>query len=149
VRDVSDPPAGAGAAPRAAPGRRAWPVPYGLLAAYAGAAVVTAGLVLAAGTRHPAAALVAYGLLAAIVAAHTRPAAAVGVALIVWLFDDGFIIGRHAHLSWHGAADARWLIILLAAGAMGSMLGARIRAARPGPAPGDGTSVASGHTFRP
>jgi uncharacterized membrane protein YfcA len=92
--------------------------------------------------------MVAYGLLAAVVAAHTRPAAAAGVALPAWLFDDGFIIGRHAHLSWHGAADVRRLVILLAAGAVGSMLGARIRAARPGPAPGDGPSLAPDHAFR-
>jgi K+-sensing histidine kinase KdpD len=123
-------------------------VSYGLLAAYAGAAVVTAVVVLATGTRHPAAALVAYGLLAAIVAAHTRSAAAPGIALVAWLFYDGFIIGRHAHLSWHGAADVKRLAILLAAGAIGSALGARIRAARPGPAPGDGPPLAPDHASR-
>jgi hypothetical protein len=117
-------------------------VSYALLTAYAGAAVVTAVLVLATGVRHPAAALIAYGLLAAVVAAHTRAIAAPGIALVAWLFDDGFIIGRHAQLSWHGAADIRRLAILLAAGAVGSMLGARIRAAR------HGTSLASDHTFR-
>jgi hypothetical protein len=110
-------------------------VSYGLLAAYTGAAVVTALLVLAGGTRHTAAALVAYGLLAAVVAAHTRPAAATGVALVAWMFDNGFIIGRHAHLSWHGAADVRPLVVLLAAAAMGSVLGSRVRVAHGGPAP--------------
>jgi len=93
--------------------------------------------------------MVAYGLLAAVVAAHTRPAAAAGVALIAWMFDDGFIVGRHADLSWHGAADVRRLAILLAAGAMGSMLGSRIRAARQGQAHSDGPSLAPDRAFRP
>jgi len=93
--------------------------------------------------------MVGYGLLAAIVAAHTRPAAAVGVALVAWLFDNGFVIGRHAHLGWHGGADVRRLIILLAAGAVGSMLGSRIRAARSGQAPHDAPSLASDRVFRP
>jgi hypothetical protein len=129
--------------------RRCWSASSGLLAAYAGSAAVTAVVVVAGGTRHPAAAMVAYGLLAAIVAAHTRPAAAAGVALIAWLFDNGFIIGRHAHLSWHGAADIRRLVILLAAGAVGSMLGFHIRAARQGSAPGNGPSLAPDHASRP
>jgi hypothetical protein len=116
---------------RVAPGRRTggagaqhassaplcWSASSGLLAAYAGSAAVTAVVVLAGGTHHPAAALAAYGLLAAVVAASTRPAAAAGVALIAWMFDNGFIAGRHADLSWHGAADARRLAILLAAAA--------------------------------
>jgi hypothetical protein len=133
---------------RAPSAHHCWSASSGLLAAYAGSAAVTAVVVVAGGTRHPAAAMVAYGLLAAVVAAYTRPAAAAGVALMAWLFDDGFIIGRHAHLSWHGAADVRRLVILLAACAGGSMLGARIRAARQGPAPGDGPPLASDHAFR-
>jgi hypothetical protein len=145
---MSDRRAGAAVPLHASPARHGWPVSYGLLAAHAGAAVVTAVAVLATGTRHPAAALVAYGLLAAVAAAHTRPAAAPGIALVAWLFYNGFIIGRHAHLSWHGAADVKRLAILLAASAVGSMLGSRIRAARPRPAPGDGLSLASDHAFR-
>jgi hypothetical protein len=135
MRAVSDRRAGAAAPPYASPARHGWPVSYGLLAGYAGAAAVTAVLVLASGTRHPAAALAVYGLLAAVVAAHTRPSAAAGVALVVWMFDNGFIIGRHAHLSWHGDADVRRLVILLAAAAAGSVLGSRIRVARGEPAP--------------
>jgi hypothetical protein len=139
-----------GAAPSyASPARHCWSASSGLLAAYAGSAAVTAVVVVAGGTRHPAAATVAYGLLAALVAAHARPAAAAGVALVAWLFDNGFIVGRHAHLAWHGAADARRLVILLAAAAIGSTVGSRIRAARQGPAPGDGLSLAPDHALRP
>ena len=43
------------------------------------------------------------------------------------MFDNGFIAGRHAVLSWHGTADARRLAILLAAAA--AMLGSHIRRA--------------------
>jgi len=125
-----------GASPRQAPpARHCWPASSGLLAAYAGSAAVTAVVALAGGTRHPAAALAAYGLLAAVVAAATRPAAAAGVALTAWMFDNGFIVGRHADLSWHGAADARRLAILLAAAAAAAMLGAHIRRASHGPLP--------------
>jgi hypothetical protein len=141
--------AGGAGQPRAPSARHCWPASSGLLAAYAGSAAVTAVIVVAGGTRHPAAAMVAYGLLAAVVAAHTRPAAAAGVALIAWMFDDGFIVGRHADLSWHGAADVRRLVILLAAGATGGWLGSRIRAARRGPAPGDAPSLAPHHELRP
>src|SRR5215467_14310450 len=75
-----------GASPRHAPPvRQCWPASSGLLAAYAGSAAVTAVAALAGCTRHPAAALAAYGLLAAVIAASTRPAAAVGVALIAWM----------------------------------------------------------------
>ncbi|HYA53853.1 MAG TPA: hypothetical protein VEG33_22100 [Streptosporangiaceae bacterium] len=123
--------------------RHCWPASSGLLAAYVGSAAVTAVVALAGGTRHPAAALAAYGLLAAVVAASTRPAAAAGVALIAWMFDNGFIVGRHAELSWHGAADARRLAILLAAAAAAAMLGSHIRRfnQRLNPAPGQAIAV--------
>ena len=122
--------------------RHCWSASSGLLAAYAGSAAVTAVVALAGGTRHPAAALAAYGLLAAVVAASTRPAAAAGVALTAWMFDNGFIVGRHADLSWHGAADARRLAILLAAAAAAAMFGAYIRRASQGPLPAPGPATA-------
>jgi hypothetical protein len=125
-----------GASPQRAPSaHHCRPASSGLLAAYAGSAAVTAVVTLAGGTRHPAAALAAYGLLVAVVAASTRPAAAAGVALIAWMFDNGFIVGRHADLSWHGAADARRLAILLVASAAAAMLGCHIRGASQGPLP--------------
>lgn len=137
--------AGDASPPHASPARDCWPASSGLLAAYAGSAAVTAVVVLAGGTRHPAATLAAYGLLAAVVAASTRPAAAAGVALIAWLFDDGFIVGRHAVLSWHGTADARRLAILLAAAAAAAMLGSHIRRANQKLPPAPGQGIPDGH----
>jgi hypothetical protein len=96
------------------------------------------------GTRHPAAALVAYGLLAAVVAASTRPAAAAGVAVIAWMFDNGFIVGRHAVLSWHGTAEARRLAILLAVAA--AVLGSHIRRVNQKLAPVPGQGIPDGHS---
>ena len=144
MQAVSDRRPSAAHPPHTSSARPCWAVSYGLLAAYAGSAAVTAAVVLAGGTRHPAAALAAYGLLAAVVAARTRPAAAAGIALIAWMFDNGFIIGRHASLSWHGAADVRRLTLLLAVAAAASMLGPRIRAARHGPAAGPAPATGNG-----
>jgi hypothetical protein len=136
--------AGDASPPQASPTRYCWPASSGLLAAYAGSAAVTAVVVLAGGTRHPAAALAAYGLLAAVVAASTRPAAAAGVAVIAWMFDNGFIVGRHAVLNWHGTADARRLAILLAAAA--AMLGSHIRRVNQKLAPVPGQGIPDGHS---
>ena len=133
--------AGGANACHALPGRHCWSASSGLLAAYAGSAAVTAVVALAGGTRHPAAALAAYGLLAAVVAASTRPAAAAGVALIGWMFDNGFIVGRHADLGWHGSADVRRLAILLAVAMLGSRLRAPHQARFPPPPPGADTAV--------
>lgn len=35
-------------------------------------------------------------------------------AALGWLFVDGFILGRHAHLAWHGVADLTRVLLLLA-----------------------------------
>jgi len=59
------------------------------------------------------------------------------------MFDNGFITGRHADLSWHGAADARRLAILLAASAAAAMLGSHIRRASQGPLPAPGPAAAA------
>ena len=39
-----------------------------------------------------------------IIATRTTPAVALATARIVCMFDDSFIIGRHALLAWRGAA---------------------------------------------
>lgn len=117
----------------------AWPSPSAMLVTYAGAGVLTALIVVAGGTGHPAAGLTAFAILAVIVAMHARPVLAPAIAVVAWLFDDGFLIGRHAVLSWHGAADGERLAILFAAAAAGAAIGAVARARtarhrRPGPA---------------
>ncbi len=122
-------PAGTPRARRAA--HTLWPLSSALLAAYAGGGAVTVAAVVAGATRHPAAALVAYALLAGMICLGSRPLLVPAIAIIIWLFDDGFIVGRHADLTWHGAADLRRLAILLAAAAGGSAVGALLRRRTP------------------
>jgi hypothetical protein len=129
MRVVPDGLAGTAGTPSIAPASRPWPLSYALLAAFAGAAAVTAVAVLAGGTHHPAAGLVAYGVLAVLVAVRTRPAAVPGIAVIAWLFDDGFLLGRHGVLTWHGSADVWRLLILAALAAAASAFGSHVRAA--------------------
>jgi hypothetical protein len=107
-------PPGRAGAMRVTPASSSWPWPHTLLAAYLGAAAVTAVTAASGGTHHPAAGLVAYAVLAVVVAAGARPLVAPAVAVIVWLFDDGFLVGRHAQLAWHGSASA-WRLGLLVA----------------------------------
>jgi hypothetical protein len=110
-----------------------WPLSSALLAAYAGAAAVTVAAVVAGATRHPVAALTAYAVLAGAICLGSRPLLVPAIAIITWLFDDGFIVGRHADLAWHGAPDLRRLAILLAAAAAGSAVGAVLRRRQPPP----------------
>ncbi|HEY7432970.1 MAG TPA: hypothetical protein VH641_19785 [Streptosporangiaceae bacterium] len=126
-------PQGSASARRAANPR--WPLSSALLAAYTGGAAVTLAAIAAGATRHPAAALVAYGVLTGVLCLGSRPLLMPAIAIISWLFDDGFIVGRHADLAWHGAADVRRLAILLAAAAAGSTAGALLRRRHP---PGTG-----------
>lgn len=121
------------ARPRRGAGSPPWSWPLALLAAYAGAAVVTGVAAAAGGDRHPAAALAAYALLAAGACLPASPLVVPAAAAIAWLFDDGFMIGRHAILAWPGMAGLWRLAILLAAAAAGSALGAAARAHQPPP----------------
>lgn len=128
-----------------------WPPSYALLATFAAAIVVTAVVVLAGGTHHPAVALAAYAVLALVASLPAPLAVAPGSAAIAWLFDNGFIIGRHAVLSWHATADGERLGILLAAAMAGWALGtpARRRHRRAATAAGDAgvrASPPAGHT---
>lgn len=127
-----------------------WPLSSALLAAYAGGAAVTVAAVVAGATRHPAAAMVAYAVLAVLICLGSRPLLVPAIAIIIWLFDDGFIVGRHADLAWHGMADLRRLAILLAAAAASGAVGALLRRRQPPPgrsqpAAGDGTGPLSRH----
>ncbi len=130
-----------------------WPSSTGLLAAYCAAAAVTAGTVLAGATRHPA---IALGVLAAtvlIIATGTTPAVALTAAGIAWMFDDGFIIGRHAQLAWRGADDG-WRLMILAGAALAGVLLSRALASRSARSPGPRSRVPaattpSAHLMRP
>lgn len=129
---------GAGHRGRAGTNRRpataCWPSSTGLLAAYGASAMVTAGAVIAGGTRHPALALAALAVTVFLIAARTRLITALAVAGISWMFDDGFITGRDAQLSWHGAADG-WRLAVLAGAALAGVLLARWVAREPAKPP--------------
>lgn len=91
-------------------------------------AVGLVGTVLLAATgvtRHADADLVAYVALAAGLGLGARWWAAPAGALILWLFYDGFLIGRHGDLAWHGAMDG-WRLGVIAAGAIGGLLVGRV-----------------------
>jgi hypothetical protein len=97
-------------------------VSTGLLAGYCGLAAATGLAIAAGGTRHPAVAVGLLGVAVLIVAMRTSWAAAPGLGALGWLFYDGFFIGRHAHLAWHGTGDLRPLGVLLGAAAAGIAL---------------------------
>lgn len=96
-----------------------------------GAATVVAGAVLVAfvPTAHPWWRL---ALLAAVVAgfaaATLDQVALGGVALMVWLFANGFVENHEGGLSWHGATDLGFAMVLVLAAAAGLAVGQVYRA---------------------
>ncbi len=90
----------------------AWP--WACIAGYLGGIVVTIVLVNQGGTRHLGFDVAAFAALAAVIGWFSRPLGGASAAVIAWLFFDGFLVGRHAQLSWHGTSDA-WRLGLLAA----------------------------------
>jgi len=86
-----------------------------LLAGYCGLALATGLAIAAGGTRWPVVALCVLGLAVLVIAVETPWPASLGVGALGWLFYDGFFVGRHAQLAWHGAADLRALGVLLGA----------------------------------
>ncbi len=98
-----------------APLRLSWPL--ACVAGYLGGAALTVVLIAVGGTRHLAADVAAYAVLAAVIGWWSRPAGAAIAAVIGWLFFDGFLAGRHAALHWHGTAD-EWRLGVLAVAAV-------------------------------
>jgi hypothetical protein len=76
--------------------------------------------------------LAAYVALAALVALAARWWAAMASGVVLWMFYDGFLVGRHAVLTWHGSIDA-WRLAFILAGAASGLLQGRVsrQAARP------------------
>lgn len=108
-----------------APGQ--WPPSTGLLAAFCGAAATTVVVVALGGTRHQDAALAAFAAVTAAIAARSAPLAAPGIGITAWLFDNGFLVNRHADLAWHGTADGIRLGVLLGVAVCGAALGWAVR----------------------
>jgi hypothetical protein len=94
---------------------------HGLLAGYGSAAATTATVVAAGGTRHSLVALVVIALVMAGVASRLSVPLGAAAGAMSWLFYDGFIIGRHAELAWHGSVTGWQAAVCLGAGATGSL----------------------------
>jgi hypothetical protein len=101
-------------------GRRTWPASTGLLVGFCAPAVATVAAVAVGGTHRPGIALGLMAVVACAVATRMTALVALATGAMGWLFYAGFIIGRHAQLAWHGAADAQWLGILLGAALCGA-----------------------------
>lgn len=102
----------------------------GALAGYGMAAVATCVAVLAGGTRHPELALVLIAGTSCAIGTEMTIVVATASGAISWLFYDGFIIGRHSDLAWHGAVTGWQAAVFLAAGAAGGLGAAAWRRAR-------------------
>jgi hypothetical protein len=46
-------------------------------------------------------------------------------ALILWLFYDGFLVGRHGIITWHGSLDG-WRLGFIVGGAAAALLISRV-----------------------
>ncbi|MEV6569003.1 DUF4118 domain-containing protein [Streptomyces kronopolitis] len=128
------PPLPPATAPRTRPARRVPPrgtlardlaLPLGAVGA---ALLVTALTLTGPGARAPLAPAV-FALLTVAVAALARPAVVPGVALVSWLFYDGFVLNGHAELAF-GAPDRTGLVVLGCAAAAGGCGAAALRALR-------------------
>ncbi len=102
---------------------RRWRMPEAAAAGYCAAAVATTAAIVAGGTRHPVVALAVLALAALGVALRMTLLAALACGGISWLFYDGFIIGRHAHLVWKGPLTGWSLLVLAVVALCGSVLG--------------------------
>ncbi|MEY9913479.1 type IV secretory pathway TrbD component [Catenulispora sp. MAP12-49] len=96
-----------------------------LARAFVAAMAVTILLAATGGTRHVDADLIAYGVLAAVLGFGARWWTAGAGALILWLYYDGFLVGRHGELVWQGNIDA-WRLGVITACAAGGLLVGRV-----------------------
>jgi hypothetical protein len=98
---------------------------FTLLLAFVAGIAATTLLAATGGTRHADAELVAYVGLAAMLGLGARWWTALSGALILWLFYDGFLVGRHGVIAWHGSLDG-WRLAFIAIGAIGGLLIGRV-----------------------
>ncbi|MGW1373728.1 DUF4118 domain-containing protein [Streptomyces sp. NPDC002446] len=104
-------------------------MPLGAVAA----ALLATALLLTGETSHATVALAVFTLLTALAAAPARPPLAPAVALVSWMFYDGFVLHRHAELAFR-QPDRTGLLVLLLAGLTAAGCAAAVRAARRWPA---------------
>lgn len=100
-------------------------MPLGAVAA----ALLATALPLTGASPHTAVALAVFTLLTVVVSALGRPLLAPAVALVSWMFYDGFVLNRRADLAF-GPPDRTGLLVLLLAGLTGAGCAAVVRAVR-------------------
>ncbi|MDT0456985.1 DUF4118 domain-containing protein [Streptomyces sp. DSM 41527] len=113
---------------RAPPGRtlaRDLALPLGAL----GAALLVTALMPAGETAHAAVALGVFALLTVVVSSFARPAAVPWVALVSWMFYDGFVLNQRSDLAFQ-PQDRTGLLVLVLAGVMGAGCAAAVRGVR-------------------
>ncbi|MFG2826256.1 DUF4118 domain-containing protein [Streptomyces sp. NPDC048434] len=113
---------------RAPPGRtlaRDLALPLGAL----GAALLVTALMLTGQRAHAAVALAVFALLTAAVSLLARPVLVPVVALVSWMFYDGFVLNQRSDLAFQ-PQDRTGLLVLLLAGVTGAGCAAVVRAVR-------------------
>ncbi|MGX1759767.1 DUF4118 domain-containing protein [Streptomyces lydicus] len=113
---------------RVPPGRtlvRDLALPLGAL----GAALLVTALMLTGERAHAALSLAVFALLTVAVSSFARPAAVPVVALVSWMFYDGFVLNQRSDLAFQ-PQDRTGLLVLVLAGVMGAGCAAAVRAVR-------------------
>jgi hypothetical protein len=87
------------------------PPSHRLTGALAGSALLTAVLVVARGDTAVGVSFVAFVALIAVLAWWAGLWVGIGSAALGWLFFSGFLVGRHAHLSWQPSDVARLIVL--------------------------------------
>ncbi|MFJ8631923.1 hypothetical protein [Streptomyces sp. NPDC093568] len=105
------------------------PTPLVWAGAFGGALVLVALVNTLVGTGRPAPALAVLSVLAAVLGLCARFSAAPGIAVVCWLFLNGFAIPPAGTLTWAHTRDTFWLACLLTAALVGTVL-ARVLHAR-------------------
>ncbi|MFJ7071705.1 hypothetical protein [Streptomyces sp. NPDC098781] len=105
------------------------PTPLVWAGAFGGALVLVTLVNTLVGPGRPALALTVLSLLAASLGLYARFSAAPGIAVLCWLFLNGFAIPPAGTLTWAGPRDTFWLACLLGAALVGTVL-ARVLHAR-------------------
>ncbi|MGI5260959.1 hypothetical protein [Streptomyces angustmyceticus] len=109
------------APPRARPVRRPPPGPAALARDLAlplgalGAALLVTALMLTGTAAHATAALAVFAALTAVVSLPARPLLAPVVALVSWMFYDGFVLHQRSDLAFQSQDRTSLLVLLLAA----------------------------------
>jgi len=123
------------AVPRTRPVRRTRPGPGALARDLAlplgalGAALLVTALLLTGTAAHATAALAVFALLTAAVSLLARPVLAPVVALVSWMFYDGFVLNQRSDLAFR-PQDRTGLLVLLLAGVTAAGCAAAVRALR-------------------